>query len=163
MNRSANKHPMAITATGDTYISTNPVAMGLVRVGEEGINPGDDNVLDAYFSRDYVFHGPSGDLNLTQLKAFWTDLRNALTGFAITRLQIIVEGNMAAGRNKFSGTFDNEFKNSPVGTIKPTGKPVSYEVLNTFRYDEDGLLAEEWVQYDNVVFLKQFGVNLLDA
>lgn len=163
MNTSEHTTPATIVATGATYISTNPLAMGLVRVGEAGINPGDNNVLDAYFSKDYVFHGPGGDLNLTQLKAFWTDLRNALTGFAITRLQIIVEGNMAAGRNVFSGTFDNAFKNSPVGTIQPTGKPVSYEVINTFRYDEAGLLAEEWVQYDNVVFLKQFGVNLLDS
>ncbi len=145
----------------NTNISNNPLAAGLIRVGKEGIETGDDQVLDAYFAKDFVFHGPGGDLNLAQLKEVFSNYRNALTGFTITREQIIVEGNYVGARNTFTGTFDQELKQSPVGPIKPTGKPVKWEVVNTFRYNDEGLLAEEWVQTDNITFLKQFGVDIL--
>ena len=137
------------------------MAAGLIRIGKEGIETGDDKVLDAYFANDYVFHGPGGELNLTQLKAVFANYRNALTGYTITREQIIVEGNLLASRTIFSGTFDKVLKESPVGPIQPTGKPVRWEVINTFRYDAQGRLAEEWVQQDNISTLKQFGVDLL--
>jgi hypothetical protein len=37
---------------------------------------------------------------------------------------------------------------------------VSYIIHNIFRYDDQGRLAEEWVQLDNLEFLKQLGVEL---
>jgi len=37
---------------------------------------------------------------------------------------------------------------------------VSFELINIFRYNEDGRLIEEWVQMDNRGFLKQLGVNI---
>ena len=152
-----NVKPSSMNAT----ISANPLAAALIRVGKEGIETGDDKVLDAFYAKDFVFHGPGGDMNLAQLKASFTNYRNALTGYTITREQIIVEGNFAAARNTFSGTFDNELKQSPVGPIKPTGKPVRWEVINTFRYDEQGRLAEEWIQNDGISFLQEFGVDIL--
>jgi predicted ester cyclase len=133
----------------------------LIRVGEEGINTGDESVLDPYFADDYIFHGPDGDMNFTQLKAFWSVWRSAFSGFRIRREQIIVEGNFIGARNTFSGVFDKEMTESPMGPIQPNGKPVHIEVINTFRYDDDGRLAEEWVQYDNVGYLKQLGVEVL--
>jgi predicted ester cyclase len=124
------------------------LAAGLIRIGKEGIATGNDKVLDAYFYDDFVIHAPGGNMNLTQLKTFWASLRHALTGFTITREQIIVESNWVGSRTIFSGTFDKVFTQSPVGTIQPTGKPVKLEVINVFRYTDAGLLAEEWVQYD---------------
>jgi predicted ester cyclase len=107
-----------------------------------------------------VLHSQSGDMNLEQLKAYWAALRRALTGFTITREQIIVEGRMAAARSTFSGTFDKEFIPAGGAAIKPTGKPVRFEVIGTFQFNEAGQLVEEWVQSDQVSFLKQFGVEL---
>lgn len=145
----------------NTGISNNPLAAALIRVGKEGIETGDNQVLDAYYAKDFVFHGPGGDLNLAQLKEVFTNHRNALKGFTITREHIIAEGNFLGGRNTFSGLFNHELKQSPVGPIKPTGKPVRWEVINTFRYNNAGLLAEKWVQNDGITFLKQFGVDIL--
>ena len=142
-------------------ISPTPLADGLIRIGRQEVETGDDQAMDAYFARDYVFHSPDGDLNLAQLKAFWVNLRTALTGLTITRLHVLVEGNLAAARNRLTGTFDHPLAQSLVGPVPPTGQPVAFESINTFRYDADGRLAEEWVQYDNVQMLKQFGINLL--
>lgn len=147
----------------NSSISKQPLAAGLVRVGKEGIETGNDKVLDPYFADDFILHAPNSDMNLTQLKAYWVNLRQALSGFTITREQIIVEGNMVGARSIFSGTFDQELKQSPVGVIQPTGKLVKFEVISTFRYNEAGLLAEEWVQNDGISVLKQFGVDILKA
>lgn len=158
---STDSPPPQIVATGATYLSTNPLASGLVRIGEEGIQRENDAAMEAYFSTDFIFHGPGADLNLTQLKEYFAALRNALSGFTITRAQIIGEGNLLGARNIFAGTFTHPFTASPVGTIQPNGRPIRYEVVNTFRYDAEGRLAEEWAQYDNLDLLKQLGVDLL--
>jgi predicted ester cyclase len=128
----------------------------------EGIETGDDKVLDAFYSKDFVLHGPEGDMNRTQLKASFTNLRNALTGFSVTREHVMAGTSISvAARTTFSGTFNNELKQSPVGPIKPTGKPVSFEVMSMFRYGDDGYAEEEWTQSDRVSFLKEFGVDVL--
>ncbi|MBC7848253.1 MAG: ester cyclase [Chitinophagaceae bacterium] len=145
----------------DKYISNHPLAAGLVRIGKEGIETGDNKVLDAYFSDDFVLHSASGDMNLTQLKALWINWRYALTDFTITREKIMVEGNMVAAHTIFSGKFDKELKQSAVGPLKPTGKLVKFEVISMFRFNNAGLLAEEWVMNDGISFLNQFGVDLL--
>jgi len=59
-----------------------------------------------------------------------------------------------------SGVFEHEFPYKPVGTVQPTGKQVSFYIHNFFRYHDDGRLAEEWVELDNLGFLKQLGVEL---
>lgn len=156
---SASPSPSA--ENNNPLLSTDSLKAGLIRVGDAGIETGDEKVLDAYFTPDFVIHTQSGDLNLAQLKAYWVNLRNALTGFAITREQIITEGNTLAARSTFSGTFDKELTQSRVGPLKPTGQPVKWEVISTFRYNNNGRLAEEWVISDNVGFLKQFGVDVL--
>jgi hypothetical protein len=32
--------------------------------------------------------------------------------------------------------------------------------MNFFRYDDEGRLAEEWVQTDNLSFLRELGVDI---
>ena len=50
---------------------------------------------------------------------------------------------MLGARNIFAGTFRHPFTASPVGTIQPNGRPIRNEVVNPFRYDAEGRLAEE--------------------
>ena len=52
-----------------------------------------------------------------------------------------------------------EFTRSPVGPIPPNGSRVVFELINIFRYDDRGRLAEEWVQTDNRSRLRQLGVR----
>jgi hypothetical protein len=39
--------------------------------------------------------------------------------------------------------FANVFTLSPVGPLQPNGKQVEWEIMNLFRYDGEGRLAEE--------------------
>lgn len=131
----------------------------LIRIGREAIAVADDEKLDRYFAEDFVFHGPDGDMGYPELRAFFAAMRGAFEGFACERRELVAEGAFIAARTSMSGVFTARFDASPIGPIEPTGKPMRLELINFFRYDEDGLLAEEWVQYDNLGFLRGLGVD----
>ncbi len=141
------------------FISDSPLARDLVRIGDEAIAREDDVALRAYFSEDYVFHGPGGDLSFDQLRAYFASLRAACSDLRIVREQIIVDGNFLAARTTFAGDFTEVFTYSPIGPVEPTGQHLEWEVIGTFRYDDEGRLAEEWVQTDYRSFLTKLGVT----
>ena len=142
------------------FISDSPLARDLIRVGDEAISREDDVSLRAYFSEDYVFHGPGGDLSFDQLRANFASLRAAFSDLRIVREQIIVDGNFLAARTMFSGDFTGAFIYSPIGPVEPTGQHLEWEVIGIFRYDDDGRLAEEWVQTDYRSLLTKLGVTV---
>jgi predicted ester cyclase len=135
------------------FISDRPLASDLIRIGNEAIAREDDVALRAYFSEDYVFHGPGGDLSFDQLRAYFASLRAAFSDLRIVREQIIVDCNFLAARTAFSGHFTGVFTHTPSGPVEPTGQHLGWEVIGTFRYDDEGRLAEEWVQTDYRSFL----------
>jgi predicted ester cyclase len=145
------------------FISDSPLARGLIRIGDEAIARQDDAKLRAYYAADYVFHGPGGDLSFEELSAYFASLRAAFSDLRIVREQIIADGTFLAARNTFAGDFTGTFSYSPIGPVEPTGQHVEWELINTFRYDDDGRLAEEWVQTDYRSFLAKLGVTTTEA
>ena len=81
------------------------LARGLIRIGEQAIVREDDAAIDAYFARDFVLHGPGGDLDLPALKRYWAAERAAFDEFTITRGHIVVEGDFVASQTTFAGVF----------------------------------------------------------
>ena len=145
------------------FISDTPVARDLIRIGDQAIAREDDAALRAYFAEDYVFHGPGRDLSFDELRAYFASLRAAFSDLRIVREQIIVDGNFLAARSTFSGDFTGVFTYSPIGPVEPTGQHVEWEVVGTFRYRDDGRLAEEWVQTDYRSFLTKLGVTTTES
>jgi predicted ester cyclase len=145
------------------FIPDSPLAGDLIRIGDEAIAREDDLALRAYFSEDYIFHGPGGDLSFDQLSAHFASLRAAFGNLRLVREQIIVEGDFMAARTTFSGDFTGVFTYSPIGPIDPTGQHLEWEVIGMFRYDHDGRLAEEWVQTDYRSLLNKLGVSTTES
>ncbi len=145
------------------FISDGPLARDLIRIGDEAIAREDGAKLRDYYARDYIFHGPGGDLSFEELSAYFASLRGAFSNLRIVREQIIVDGNFLAARNTFSGEFTAVFTHSPIGPVQPTGRHLEWELINTFRYDDDGRLAEEWVQSDYRSFLTKLGVTTTES
>ena len=145
------------------FISDSPLARDLIRIGEEAIAREDDAKLRDYYAAGYIFHGPGGDMSFEELRAYFASLRRAFSNLRIVREQIIVEGNFLAARNTFSGDFTGVFTHSPIGPVEPNGKHVDWEAINTFRYHDDGRLAEEWVQTDYRSFLTKLGVTTTES
>ena len=145
------------------FISDTQVARDLIRIGDQAIAREDDAALRAYFAADYVFHGPGRDLSFDELRAYFASLRAAFSDLRLVREQIIVDGNFLAARTTFSGDFTSVFTYSPIGPVEPTGQHVEWEAINTFRYDDDGRLAEEWVQTDYRSFLTKLGIAVTES
>jgi predicted ester cyclase len=141
------------------FISDSPLARDLIRIGDEAIARADAAALRAYFTEDYVFHGPGADLGFDELSAYFASVRAAFSGLRLVREQIIVEGNLLAARTTFSGDFTGMFTSSPIGPVEPTGQHLEWELIGIFRYDDSGRLAEEWVQTDYRSFLTKLGVT----
>src|SRR5579859_7999759 len=141
------------------FISDSPLARDLIRIGDKAIARPDDAALRAYFAEDYVFHRPGGDLTFDQLRAYFGSLRAAFAGLRLVREQIIVDGRFLAARTTFSGDFTGVFTYSPIGPVEPTGQHLEWEVIGTFRFDDEGRLAEEWVQTDYRGLLVKLGVT----
>jgi predicted ester cyclase len=82
-------------------------------------------------------------------------LRAAFDDLTVTRDHILVDGNFVACQASIAGTFVREFTQSPVGVLPPTGGRVVFELVNIFRYDDLGRLAEEWMQSDTRSAVRQ--------
>jgi predicted ester cyclase len=145
------------------FISDSPLARDLIRIGDEAVAREDDAALRAYFSEDYVFHGPGGDLSFDQLRAYFASLRAAFSDLRLVREQIIVDDNFLAARTTFSGDFTAVFAYSPIGPAEPTGQHLEWEVIGIFKYDDEGRLAEEWVQTDYRSFVAKLGVTTTES
>ena len=71
----------------------------------------------------------------------------------------VVEGNHVACQTTIAGTFLREFTRSPAGPVPPNGNRVTFELINSFRYDDDGRVAEEWAQTDGRAVPRQPGAE----
>lgn len=138
-------------------------AQGLIRIGEDGIARENDAALGAYFADGFSFHGPGGDLDFASLKTFFASMRAAFSDFSVSRSEIVVHGNLVAARTTMSGVFTHVFEQPVVGALAPTGRPMTLNLINIFRYDADGRLAEEWAMYDNIAWLRELGVEMIPA
>jgi predicted ester cyclase len=133
---------------------------GLVRIGEKELTGEDEAAVDAYFAPDFRFHGPDGrEWDYQGLKGYFAALRAAFDDLTITRGIIVVEGDHVACQTTIVGIFVGEFTHSPVGRLPPNGNRVVFELMNIFRYDDAGRLAEEWIQTDNRSVLCQLGAE----
>ena len=132
----------------------------LIRVGEQELTGEGEAEVDAYFAPDFVFHGPDGaESDYDGLKGYFASLRAAFDDLTISRGIMVVEGDHVACQTTITGTFAREFTHSPVGSLPPNGRRIVFELMNIFRYDDQGRLAEEWVQTDNRSRLRQLGVE----
>jgi predicted ester cyclase len=110
-----------------------------------------------YYTDDYQLHSPAGQFNREEIRAYFAALRESFTDFRIRRAQVLVDGNFASARTVMAGRFDREFAYTPIGTVQPSGQHVQWELINIFRYTDDGRLVEEWVQTDTYDLLRQLG------
>jgi predicted ester cyclase len=128
----------------------------LVRAGELEVAGADQDEIDAYFSPDFTFHGPGGwEADYAGLTAYFESWRHAFDNRTITRGIVLVEGDHIACQTTMEGDFVREFTQSPVGPLPPNGRHVVFELMNIFRYDDEGRIADEWVQIDNHALLEQ--------
>jgi predicted ester cyclase len=131
----------------------------LVRAGELQVSGEDQDELDTYFdTENFAFHGPGGfDADYTGLTEYFRSLRAAFDDRTIRRGIIVAEGEYIACQTWIEGTFVRPFTQSPAGRLEPTGARVVMDLMNIFRFDDEGRLVEEHVRTDQRSILRQLG------
>jgi predicted ester cyclase len=129
----------------------------VARVIDEAFNQGIFDVFDEDFAPDYVVHSPDGDGNAEDFMGFIMAARAAFPDLQATADPVIAEGEWVALRFTMTGTFENELAFLPEA-IPPTGSPVVLTVNVILSFNEDGQIAEEWDESDNLGWLTQLGV-----
>ena len=123
----------------------------LVRAGELHVSGEDQAELDTYFDQENFESDYAG------LIAYFASVRAAFDDRTITRGIVVAEGDTVACQTWIEGTFVREFTQSPAGPLPPTGTRVVMDLINIFRFDDDGRLTEEWVRTDQRSLLRQLG------
>ena len=122
------------------------------RMVEEVLNQGDLAVANELISPDCVHHRPGG-LSVPGLAALRDWLALTLSIFpdfhAIVEDEI-AEDDLVAQRITCYGTHRGEFPG-----IRPTGRPVSFQIIEISRAGADGKFAEHWSSADLAGVLRQ--------
>jgi predicted ester cyclase len=120
--------------------------------------PGED--VDDDFAADYAFYGPDGfGAEYNGLEGYFASVRAAFDDLTIRRGITVVEGDYVACQTWIGGTLRPRVHPFPGRTAPPNGSRVTFELMNIFRYDGEGRLAEEWAQIDNRSLLRQLGAE----
>jgi predicted ester cyclase len=133
----------------------------LIKAGEIEVSGGEQAQIDSYFeTSQFRFHGPEGfEADYAGLTKYFQSIRAAFDDRSIRRGIIIAEGNHIACQTWIEGRFVREFTHSPVGALPPNGQRVVWDLMNMFRFDDQGRLVEEWVRTDYRSFLRQLGAQ----
>jgi predicted ester cyclase len=121
---------------------------------EEVVNHGNMVVADEIMAPDFAEHEelpPQIPRNREGVKQLFTMLRSGLPDMQVIIEDEIAEGDRVVFRLLFRGTHQGTFMGIP-----PTGRQVSYEVIDIARI-ADGKLVEHWGLSDNLSFLQQLG------
>ena len=133
----------------------------LTRAGELQVSGADQAELDSYFDTgQFRFHGPDGfETDYAGLAGYFEAIREAFDDRSIRRGIVIAEGNYVACQTWIEGRFVRDFAFSPAGPLSPNGGRVTWDLVNIFRFDDQGRIVEEWVRTDYRSFLRQLGAQ----
>jgi hypothetical protein len=144
-----------------TRYSRDELVERLVRAGELEVSGEHQDEVSTYFdTENFAFHGPDGfDADYAGLAEYFRSIREAFDDRTIRRGIILTEGEYMACQTWISGTFVRPFTMSPAGRLEPNGARVTWDLMNIFRFDDEGRLIEEHVRTDYRSFLRQLGAE----
>jgi steroid delta-isomerase-like uncharacterized protein len=120
-------------------------------------NRGNYDVLYDVLADDFVNHGGAGLPDAHGPQAL-IDLVQALMGampdLQFRVLQLIADNNMVVARGLQTATHAGNF----MGIAPATGNRVEWTGTATFRFNDEGKIAERWVDMDSLSLFQQLGV-----
>ena len=119
------------------------------------INAGDVEGFSRHLADDFVEHEETPGFAPTKdgVKAFF---RMQLAAFPDLRMaveDVVANGDKVVARVRYTGTNSGEFMAMPA-----TGKGVDVQLIDMFRFGDDGLLREHWGVSDALAMMQQLGV-----
>lgn len=148
----------AVTSVLDTQ---SPHETTIRRLVEDVINDANTDILDELFADDYIGHLPASEttwpnLDIASYRELPILLHGAIPDIRVMPEIVVAEGDLLAMRAVLTGTFQSEFYD-----ISPTRAPVEVVFTVIYRFNDEGKIAEEWLEFDTLAFAQQFGRDLL--
>jgi len=119
------------------------------------INAGDIDGFGGHLSDAFVEHEVTPGLAPTKqgVLEFFRMQRAAFPDLHMEAEDIVVGGDKAVARVRCTGTNHGSFMGMPA-----TGKPVDVQLIDMFRFDDDGRVREHWGVLDALAMMQQLGV-----
>ncbi|MFN8375366.1 MAG: ester cyclase [Anaerolineae bacterium] len=124
------------------------------QVYAETFNAGDMTVMESLYAPDYVLHGYGDDLDLAGYQAVIEAMRAAMPDFETTIEVLIAEDDWAATRVLHTGTFENAWVMDGEA-IPANDEVISWSAITLHRFDENGLIVEDFTAFDMLNLLIQ--------
>ena len=145
---------------GGTAVAQSTSAMKanieLMHKDAEVWSKGNMALADETYSKDIIRHvaGQPDSVGLESYKQILLGTRKAFPDWTQTVENVIASGDLVVSKMILSGTMTGAMRNMP-----PTGNSVKVPCASVYRIAE-GKIAEIWVYYDSVLFLKAFGYSI---
>jgi predicted ester cyclase len=125
------------------------------RLVEEVLNQGDLAAANQLISPDCIHHGADDRLvpGLAGLQTLLLQAHSIFPDFHAIVEDEFAAGNQVAQRITAYGTHEGDFLGIP-----PTGRPVTFEIIQISRAGPDGKFTERWCGVDLLGALRQVGV-----
>jgi steroid delta-isomerase-like uncharacterized protein len=124
------------------------------RYNEEVWSRGNVDAVDEMIAADLLWGNEH--VNAEGVKQFVTTIRSVFPDFQVTIEDMIAEGDKVAVRMTHRATHLGEWKDSPIGTIPPTGKQVAYTGIVVYRI-ANNRIVEDRAELDMLSLLQQLG------
>lgn len=132
------------------------VADGISSAFLEAYNRNEPDRIDDVVTADFVCHHRASGTEIhgaQEYKARIAEMHDAFPDFSMEETELIVDGDMAAGHYRWSGTHEGEFQGIPA-----TGKQVDTTSLTMMRMEGDRM-AEMWIYGDGRGLMGQLGIE----
>ena len=117
--------------------------------------------LNRSHALDIIVHWPDGHVT-EGIDAHIQDLANMFVYAPDTRIEVhpikIGCGEWTAVTGIMEGTFTEAMPAGDGNSIPPTGKAFKITMVTIGHWNEDGVIDEEWLFWDNLTFMKQMGL-----
>lgn len=112
-------------------------------------------------SEDILVHWPDGHTT-TGIDVHIEDLKGMFVWAPDTRIEQhpirIGSGEFTAVTGVLQGTFTEPMPTGDGGFIEPTGKAYTISMATIGRWNDAGVMEEEWLFWDNLSFYQQIGL-----
>jgi len=137
--------------------STTKANIEFAQKDKEVWSTGNLALADEIYSKDIIRHvaGQPPSVGLESYKQILLGTRKAFPDWTQTVEDVIASDDLVVSKMTLSGTMTGPLRNMP-----PTGMSVKVPCASVYRI-AGGKIAEIWVYYDSVLFLKAFGYSIL--
>ena len=126
------------------------------RLIEAAFGQGKLELVEEILDPDFVCYDPNSESGAVRgadtIKQEIEWFRNAIPDLTYTVEDQVAEGDKVVSRYTATGTHQGEFFG-----VAPTGNRIEMSGIQIDRFDENGMMVEEWPEYDLLGAMRQMG------